>query len=75
MGGREVGGLANQLAAHMGFDDAGRYRPRAPLLARAATSRPRPGLKAVELFDAVLDGRVKALWIARHQPGRQHAAR
>ena len=35
MGGREVGGLANQLAAHMGFA-ARRDRPRAPLLGRAA---------------------------------------
>src|SRR5438034_1595237 len=56
MGGREVGGLANQLAAHMGFADADIDRVRrfwnAP---RIAT---RPGLKAVELFDAVLDGRV-----------------
>ena len=35
MGGREVGGLANQLAAHMGFAPAD-DRPRAPLLGRAA---------------------------------------
>ena len=28
----------------------------------------RPGLKAVELFDAVLDGRVKALWILGTNP-------
>ena len=38
MGGREVGGLANQLAAHMGFAPAER-RPRAPLLERAAHGR------------------------------------
>ena len=35
MGGREVGGLANQLAAHMNFS-ARRDRPRAPLLGCAA---------------------------------------
>ena len=34
MGGREVGGLANQLAAHM-YYRAGRGRPRAPVLERA----------------------------------------
>ena len=34
MGGREVGGLANMLAAHMGFS-RGRARSRAPLLERA----------------------------------------
>ena len=66
MGGREVGGLANQLAAHMPMDAAGCDRLRrfwdAP---RVATS---PGLKAVELFDAVLDGTVKALWIAGTNP-------
>jgi bacterioferritin-associated ferredoxin len=37
MGGREVGGLANQLAAHMGFDAA--HRPRAALLAARRTWR------------------------------------
>lgn len=67
MGGREVGGLANQLAAHMRFDrpgDLDRVRRfwDAPNLATS------PGLKAVELFDAVLDGRVKALWIVATNP-------
>ncbi|HXP06753.1 MAG TPA: molybdopterin-dependent oxidoreductase [Stellaceae bacterium] len=66
MGGREVGGLANQLAAHMNFTDASIDRVRrfwdAP---RMATQ---PGLKAVELFDAVLDGRIKALWILGTNP-------
>jgi assimilatory nitrate reductase catalytic subunit len=67
MGGREVGGLANQLAAHLRFDhpaDHDRLRRfwNAPRLAA------RPGLKAVELFDAVRDGRVKALWIVATNP-------
>ncbi len=66
MGGREVGGLANQLAAHMGFTaeaiDGVRRFWNAP---RVAT---RPGLKAVELFDAALDGRIKALWIMGTNP-------
>jgi assimilatory nitrate reductase catalytic subunit len=67
MGGREVGGLANQLAAHLHFDRPGDHdRLRrfwdAPRLAL------RPGLKAVELFDALLDGRVHALWIAATNP-------
>ena len=68
MGGREVGGLANQLAAHMGFAEPADIDRVQPLLERAATSRPRPGLKAVELFDAMLDGRVKALWIIGTNP-------
>ena len=67
MGGREVGGLANQLAAHGWFDDPGdveRVRAfwQAPNLAK------RPGLKAIELFDALLDGKVKALWIIATNP-------
>jgi assimilatory nitrate reductase catalytic subunit len=67
MGGREVGGLANQLAAHMRFDDPG---DRAALQAfwASPTLAPTPGLKAVDLFDAVLDGRVKALWIVATNP-------
>jgi assimilatory nitrate reductase catalytic subunit len=66
MGGREVGGLANQLAAHMSFSDAETDCVRrfwdAPRVAQ------RPGLKAVDLFAAALDGRVKALWILGTNP-------
>lgn len=67
MGGREVGALANQLAAHMRFDDP---VERAALqdFWCAPTLAPNPGLKAVDLFDAVLDGRVKALWIVATNP-------
>jgi assimilatory nitrate reductase catalytic subunit len=66
MGGREVGGLANQLAAHMGFDDVsidrvGRFW-KAPCMAR------REGLKAVDLFQAIEDGKIKALWIMATNP-------
>ncbi len=39
MGGREVGGLANQLAAHMAFTPAG-HRSRAPVLEGAAHRHP-----------------------------------
>jgi assimilatory nitrate reductase catalytic subunit len=66
MGGREVGGLANQLAAHLRFehDDLDRLRRfwQAPHLAT------QPGLKAVDLFEAVGDGRIKALWIIATNP-------
>ncbi len=67
MGGREVGGLANQLAAHMSFAepaDIDRVRRfwQAPRMATRA------GLKAVDLFDAALDGRIKALWILGTNP-------
>jgi assimilatory nitrate reductase catalytic subunit len=66
MGGREVGGLANQLAAHMGFDAASIDRVqrfwRAPAMAQ------HEGLKAVDLFDAVAAGRIKALWVMATNP-------
>jgi assimilatory nitrate reductase catalytic subunit len=66
MGGREVGGLANQLAAHMGFlrqdiERVGRFW-KSPGMAKA------PGLKAVDLFDSVHDGRIRAIWIAATNP-------
>ncbi|MDX8530579.1 nitrate reductase [Mesorhizobium sp. VK25A] len=67
MGGREVGGLANQLAAHMDFaDEANIDRVSrfwgAPNIAR------RGGLKAVDMFQAVADGRIKALWVMGTNP-------
>ena len=66
MGGREVGGLANQLAAHMGFDasDVARVETfwNAPDIARE------PGLKAVELFRAVETGDIRFLWIMATNP-------
>ena len=66
MGGREVGGLANQLAAHMDFapEDVERVQRfwQAPAIAQG------PGLKAVDLFKAVADGKIKALWIMGTNP-------
>ncbi len=66
MGGREVGALANTLAAHMDFAPADVDRVRrfwnAP---RIAT---RPGLKAIELFDAVGRGEIKAVWVMATNP-------
>ena len=66
MGGREVGGLANMLAAHMHFSEPDRDRVRrfwgAPNLAE------REGLKAVDLFDAMRAGRVRAAWVMATNP-------
>jgi assimilatory nitrate reductase catalytic subunit len=66
MGGREVGGLANQLAAHMGFeaesvDRVGRFW---------GTSRvaSREGLKAVDMFAAIERGDIRALWVMGTNP-------
>ncbi|HLN24317.1 MAG TPA: molybdopterin-dependent oxidoreductase [Patescibacteria group bacterium] len=66
MGGREVGGLANQLAAHMGLDAAS--IDRVGRFWNASAMAQKPGLKAVELFQAVVDGRIKALWIMATNP-------
>jgi assimilatory nitrate reductase catalytic subunit len=66
MGGREVGGMANMLAAHMGYSPTEIDRVRrfwdAP---RMAT---REGYKAVGMFEAVADGRIKALWVMGTNP-------
>jgi assimilatory nitrate reductase catalytic subunit len=66
MGGREVGGLANQLAAHMAFTppDIDRVRRfwKAPHIAT------HEGLKAVQMFEAVARGEIKALWVIGTNP-------
>lgn len=66
MGGREVGGLATQLAAHMGFGEAECDRVQrfwgSPTMVRG------PGHKAVELFEAVYRGEIRALWVLGTNP-------
>jgi assimilatory nitrate reductase catalytic subunit len=66
MGGREVGGLANQLAAHMTFapTDVDRVRRfwNAPRVAEGE------GLKAVEMFEAIGRGEIKGLWVMATNP-------
>jgi assimilatory nitrate reductase catalytic subunit len=66
MGGREVGGLANSLAAHMGFEPENIDRLRrfwnAPRMAV------REGHKAVGMFDAIAKGKIKALWVVGTNP-------
>ncbi len=66
MGGREVGGLANQLAAHMGFTPQEVDRVRrfwnAPAMAE------KEGRKAVDMFDAIARGEIKALWVMGTNP-------
>ncbi|MCQ0988800.1 nitrate reductase [Jiella marina] len=67
MGGREVGGMANMLAAHMAIEDAGHRRIVQDFWA-SPTIADKPGLKAVEMFQAVADGRIKAIWIMGTNP-------
>jgi assimilatory nitrate reductase catalytic subunit len=67
MGGREVGGLANMLAAHMEIENA-EHRRIVQDFWGSPTIATKPGLKAVDLFRAVEDGRIKALWIMGTNP-------
>jgi len=66
MGGRETGGMATTLAGHMDFDDAARARVGrfwgAPRMTQG------PGLKAVDMFEAVLSGKIKAIWVMATNP-------
>ena len=95
MGGREVGGLANQLAAHMDFSDAASVdrvkrfwnapngHARSPLpnplphAGEGANESLRdvgvnmaqaPGLKAVDMFHAIAEKKIKAVWIMGTNP-------
>jgi assimilatory nitrate reductase catalytic subunit len=67
MGGREVGGLATMLAAHMDLQNADHRR-----IVQDFWGSPRiadrVGLKAVDMFDAVASGKVKAIWIMGTNP-------
>ncbi len=67
MGGRETGGLANMLAAHMELADPVHRRIVANFWGAPRLAE-KPGLKAVDLFRAVGDGRIKALWIMGTNP-------
>ncbi len=67
MGGREVGGLSNMLAAHLALENpthhdlVGRFWGSDNVASHA-------GLKAIELFEAVAKGQIKALWIMGTNP-------
>ncbi|MBY4630409.1 nitrate reductase [Rhizobium croatiense] len=67
MGGREVGGLANMLAAHMAIENP-EDRDRVQRFWESPVIAAKPGLKAVDMFRAVAEGRIKALWIMATNP-------
>lgn len=66
MGGREVGGLATTLAAHMDFAPENRARVQRFWAAPAIAEK--PGLKAVDMFRSIGEGRIKALWVMATNP-------
>lgn len=69
MGGREVGGLSNLLPAHRDLlnpehrAEVERFWGVAP-----GTIAGKPGLTATEMFEALNDGRLKAIWILCTNP-------
>jgi len=71
MGGRETGGLAHLLPGYRRIEDA---RDRAEIAAHWQLPEggpgisSRPGLPAVELFEALAEGTVKAVWIVATNP-------
>ena len=67
MGGREVGGLSNQLAAHLQLEHPG-HRALVQSFWGSPAIAARAGYKAVELFDAVAAGKVRMLWIMGTNP-------
>lgn len=67
MGGREVGGMATMLAAHREIANP-IHRAEVEQLWGSGPLSERPGLPAVEMFDAILDGRIKAVWIVCTNP-------
>jgi assimilatory nitrate reductase catalytic subunit len=67
MGGREVGGLANTLAAHMDLENP-EHRGIVREFWQSPTIADRAGLKAVDLFEALHRGQIKALWIIATNP-------
>jgi len=67
MGGREVGGLANQLAGRMHFEKPGDI-DRVARYWNAPNIATENGLKAVDMFDAVERGEIKFIWIMSTNP-------
>jgi ferredoxin-nitrate reductase len=67
MGGREVGGLANLLAAHRDLSDA-LHREEVQRFWGGTKISEKPGLTATEMFEALDEGRLKAIWILCTNP-------
>jgi len=67
MGGREVGGMATLLSAHRDLSSAADREEMARFWGVGGFPST-PGTTAIEMFDAVRDGRIKAIWIACTNP-------
>jgi assimilatory nitrate reductase catalytic subunit len=69
MGGREVGGMANLLSAHRDMANP-EHRAEIAKLWGVPDMPATPGKTAVEMFDAVKNGEIKAIWIACTNPAQ-----
>ena len=69
MGGREVGGMANLLSAHRDMANPA-HRAEVATLWGIADVPAQAGKTAVEMFEAVRSGEIKALWIACTNPAQ-----
>jgi assimilatory nitrate reductase catalytic subunit len=69
MGGREVGGMANLLSAHRDLANP-IHRAEVATLWGVPEVPATPGKTAVELFDAVRTGQIKAVWIVCTNPAQ-----
>ena len=69
MGGREVGGMANLLSAHRDLDNPA-HRAEIAKLWGIPEVPAKPGKTAVELFQALRDGEIRAVWIACTNPAQ-----
>lgn len=67
MGGREVGGLANQLAVHMDIDNA-THRDIVAEFWQTKTLATKAGFKAIDCFDEIEKKNIKAIWIMATNP-------
>ncbi len=69
MGGREVGGLSNLLPAHRDLaKEADRNEVEKFWQVPLGTIQAKPGLTATEMFDALNEGKLKAIWILCTNP-------
>ncbi|MBV6645273.1 MAG: molybdopterin-dependent oxidoreductase [Cyclobacteriaceae bacterium] len=67
MGGREVGGMANLLAVHKDLANP-QHRQEVAEFWNVSAIQPKPGLTATEMFQALADGQMKAIWIICTNP-------
>ena len=67
MGGREVGGLSNLLAAHRNLANPAHRREVADFWGVDAIQE-KPGLTATEMFESLKSGKMKAIWIICTNP-------